>query len=227
MIDCYFFPTPNGRKITIALEELALDYQLIPVNILQRQQFSEEYFRINPNNKIPAIIDHDIDGAPITVFESGAILLYLAEKTGQLLPNDVRGRTEVIQWLMWQMAGLGPMAGQSNHFNKYAREDVPYAIDRYTHELTRLYTVMDKRLEDRLYLCDHYSIADITCYGWVDQAADGGQILADFPSLSEWFTRLSDRAAVQRGMNVGLDLSPPPILSDEQHASLFSLEAQS
>ena len=223
MIDLYFFPTPNGQKISIALEELELPYTLHRVNILKREQYEPAFLKISPNNKIPAIVDRDgPDGAPLSIFESGAILMYLAEKAGKLLPSEPRPRWEVLQWLMWQMGGLGPFGGQANHFNKDAPEKVPYGIERYTKELTRLYDVMDKRLADRDYLAGDYSIADIACYGWVAQWEDGGQTLSDHANLQAWFERLSARPGVQRGMAVGKEDKPQGKLSDEEHRSLFA-----
>ena len=224
MIDLYSFPTPNGQKIAIALEAMGLDYRVRGVNILEREQFSEDFLNISPNNKIPAIVDHQpLDGGePISVFESGAILIYLAEKTGQLLPIEPRARKSVLEWLMWQVGGLGPMAGQANHFCHYARESVPYGITRYSQELARLYGVMNARLKGRDYLCDEFSIADIACYGWVAQASVGRQRLADFANLQAWFRRMGERQSVQKGMAVGVELSPPARLNDSQHASLFA-----
>lgn len=223
MIDLYFFPTPNGQKISIALEELRLPYTLKLVNILKREQYRPSFLAVSPNNKIPAIVDHEgPDQKPLSLFESGAILLYLAEKTGKLMPADPRDRYEVVQWLMWQMGGLGPFGGQANHFNKYAPEKVPYGIQRYTTELTRLYSVMDHRLEDRDYLAGAYSIADIACYGWVAQWKDGGQQLSDHPRLHAWFERLGEREGVQRGMAVGVDNAPTGALDADEHASLFA-----
>src|SRR6185503_19487219 len=169
MLDLYFWTTPNGYKIAIALAEMNLPHRVVPVNLGKGEQFKPEYLAISPNNKMPALVDDDPKGggAPISVFESGAILLYLAEKAGQFLPSDLRGRFEVMQWLFWQMAGLGPMAGQNGHFNVFAPEKIPYAIERYTKETNRLYGVLDKRLADREFVAGAYSIADIACYPWI------------------------------------------------------------
>ncbi len=221
MIELFYFPTPNGRKITIALEELQLPYRLRHINILAREQFQQAFLSISPNNKIPAIIDYDTGGEPQSVFESGAILVYLAEKTGQLLPQSGSSRVAVWEWLMWQVGGLGPMAGQANHFNHYAREQVPYAQKRYTTELQRLYGVMDRRLQAGEYLCDEFSIADIACYGWVQQAATGGVTLSEFEAVQRWYDRMSDRSAVKRALAQDEAFAAPAPLNDEQHASLF------
>src|SRR5262245_59210504 len=185
MIDLYYWPTPNGWKITIMLEETGLPYRIVPVNIGRGEQFKPEFLAISPNNRMPAIVDHEPPGggAPVSVFESGAILMYLAEKTGKLMPADLRGRYEVIQWLMWQMGGLGPMAGQAHHFRGYAPEPIPYAIERYTNEANRLYGVMNKRLVDRPYLAGDYSIADIASWPSVVPFERQGQKMEDFPNL--------------------------------------------
>jgi len=200
MIDLHYWTTPNGHKITIFLEETGLPYRVTPINIGAGDQFKPEFLAISPNNRIPAIVDHDpADGADaISVFESGAILLYLAEKTGKLLPSDVRGRVEVMQWLFWQMGGLGPMAGQNHHFVQYAPEPLPYAIDRYVRETSRLYGVLNKRLADREYLAGDYSIADVASYPWVVPHARQKQNLDDFPHLKRWFDAIQSRPAVQR-----------------------------
>lgn len=223
MIDLYYHPTPNGRKITLALEELQLPYRLHRINILKNEQHSAEFLAISPNNKIPAIIDTQPNdsGEAISIFESGAILIYLADKAGQLMPKDVRGRTQVIEWLMWQKSSLGPMGGQANHFNKYAREQVPYAIERYTQELNRLYRVLNTRLTSRDYICDNYSIADIACYGWVDQAIDGGVNIEDYPHIERWFTTMTERPALQRAMVIDKNITAPKVLNNKEHESLF------
>jgi GST-like protein len=205
MIDLHYWPTPNGWKVTIALEEMGLPYKVIPVNIGRGEQFRPEFLAISPNNRMPAIVDHDPPGGgePLSLFESGAILAYLAEKTRKLSPADLRGRHEVAQWVFWQMSGLGPMAGQAHHFRGYAPEKIPYAIDRYTNEVNRLYGVMNKRLADRDYLAGDYSIADIASYPWVVPHERQGQNLDDFPHLKRWFQAIKERPAVQRGMAVG------------------------
>jgi GSH-dependent disulfide-bond oxidoreductase len=200
MIDLYHWPTPNGHKITIFLEEAGVPYRIHPVDIRKGDQFKPEFLAISPNNRMPAIVDTaPADGGqPISLFESGAILLYLAEKTGKFIPNDVRGRAEVLQWLFWQVGGLGPMAGQNGHFANYAAEKIPYAIDRYVNETNRLYGVMNKRLADRPYLAGDYSIADMASYPWVVPHERHGQRLADFPHLTRWFEAIRARPAVQK-----------------------------
>jgi len=205
MIDLYTWTTPNGRKVSIMLEELGLDYAVHPINIMKGDQMTPEFLAINPNNKIPAIIDTDGPGGkPLTVFESGAILIYLAEKTGSdLLPAAGAARYEALQWLMWQMGGVGPMFGQVHHFVKFAKEDVPYAKKRYSDELLRLYAVMDKRLAAHPYLAgDAYSIADIATYPWVDRHAWHPMALSDYPNVQRWYDTMGLRGAVKVGMNV-------------------------
>ena len=206
MIDLYYWPTPNGWKVSIALEELGLPYNVKYVNIGAGEQFEPEFLAISPNNRMPAIVDHEptAGGAPISVFESGAILLYLAEKTGGLLSGDLRQRTVALEWLMWQMGGLGPMCGQVHHFTRYAPEPMPYAIDRYVNEAARLYGVLDGRLRGREYICDDgYSIADIACWGWVAIHDMHRQDLADFPNVARWHETMQARPGVQRGFAIG------------------------
>lgn len=204
MIDLYFWSTPNGYKVSILLEELAMPYNVIPVHIGKGQQFAPEFLAVSPNNKIPAIIDHDgPDGQAISMFESGAIMMYLAEKSGyRFMPQDTRRRYEVVQWLMFQMGGVGPMLGQAHHFRKYAPEQIAYAIDRYTNEARRLYTVIDRRLADTEYLAGEYSIADIATYPWLRAHKWQGQDLADYPNLQRWYSAVRERPAVQRGIAV-------------------------
>ena len=203
MIDLYTWTTPNGRKVSIMLEELGLPYHVHPVNIGQREQFKPEYVAINPNSKIPAIVDPEgPDGKPMTLMESGAILVYLAEKTGKLLPASARGKYDALQWLMFQMGGVGPIFGQVHHFLRAAKEAVPYAIERYTKETRRLYGVLNERLKDREYLADGYSIADIATYPWVARYEWHKTALEDFPHVKRWFDMISARPAVQRGMKV-------------------------
>lgn len=204
MIDLYTFATPNGRKVSIALEELGLPYTAKSVNIGKGEQFKPEFLAINPNNKIPAIVDSEgPDGRPISVFESGAILLYLAEKTGKLLPPGVRGKTEAIQWLMFQMGGVGPMFGQLNHFGRFATTKIPYAIDRYTEESKRLLKVLDGQLGKGDYVAGTYSIADIALYPWVaGMRSFVPEIFAGLGQVPQWLSRVGDRPAVQRGMKV-------------------------
>ena len=202
-IELYYWPTPNGWKISIMLEELGVPYEVKYVNIGKGEQFEPDFLKIAPNNRMPAIIDPDGPGGePISVFESGAILQYLGRKYGKLYPTDERARVEVDQWLFWQMGGLGPMAGQAHHFRQYAPEKIEYGINRYTNEVNRLYGVMNKRLADRDYLAGDYSIADIACVGWVVPHKNQGQDLDDFPNLKAWFERVMARPAVERGIAV-------------------------
>ena len=201
MIDLYFSPTPNGLKIRLYLEETALPYRIVPVRLSAGEQFAPEFLAISPNAKIPVIVDHaPVDGSErVVVFESGAILLYLAEKRGRLLPAGDRGRLEALQWLFWQTSALGPMAGQAGYFRVYAAKRVPDAIERYTRELRRLYAVLDRRLEGRTFIAgDSYSIADVACYPWIVPHAPHGQHLAEFPSLARWFRSIADRPATRR-----------------------------
>ncbi|MDH3581647.1 MAG: glutathione S-transferase N-terminal domain-containing protein [Hyphomicrobiales bacterium] len=206
MIELYFWPTPNGLKLTIMLEECGLPYEVKYINIGKGDQFAPEFLKISPNNRMPAIVDTDGPGGePISIFESGAILQYLGRKCGKFYPQDERERVDVEQWLFWQMAGLGPMAGQAHHFRNYAQEKVDYAYDRYTNEVNRLYGVMNIRLEDRDYLAGDYSIADMAAYPWVRPYKRQGQELSDFPALEAWYKRIHDRPAVARGVVVGKD----------------------
>jgi GST-like protein len=203
-IEVYYWPTPNGYKVTIMLEELGVPYDISYINIGKGEQFAPDFLKIAPNNRMPAIIDPDgPDGAPISIFESGAILQYLGRKYGQFYPADERRRVEVDQWLFWQMGGLGPMAGQAHHFRDYAPEKIAYGIDRYTNEVNRLYGVMNRRLADREYLAGDYSIADMACVGWVRSYEKQGQDLNDFPHLKRWFETMMARPAVERGIAVG------------------------
>jgi len=222
MIDLYTWPTPNGHKVHIALEELGLDYRVQPINIGQGDQFGEAFLKISPNNKIPAIIDHDGPGGePVSLFESGAILLYLAEKTGELMPADPRARLETLEWLMFQMGGLGPMLGQAHHFRQYAPESIDYAIDRYTNEASRLYGVLDRRLADHEWLAgEMYTIADIACFPWIRPYENQGQSLGDYPHLKRWFDAIAERPAVERGVAVLADARPPK-LDDKAKEQLF------
>jgi GSH-dependent disulfide-bond oxidoreductase len=231
MIDLYFAATPNGLKARLFLEEAGLPYRLIPVSLSQGEQFKPEFLAISPNNKIPAIVDHEPTngGAPITLFESGAIMLYLAEKTGRLIPADTRGRADVLQWLFWQMAGLGPMAGQIGHFNVYAPEKVPYAIDRYTRETSRLYGVLNQRLADRAFIAGDFSIADIACYPWIVPHKAHGQDLDAFVHLKRWFETIAARPATVRVyQDVENVYAPTQVtLSEEERRVLFGQSANS
>jgi GST-like protein len=229
MIDLYYWTTPNGHKITIFLEEAGTPYRIIPVNIGKGAQFQPDFLRIAPNNRIPAIIDAAPadGGAPISVFESGAILQYLAEKTGKFLPADVRSRTEVMQWLFWQMAGLGPMAGQNHHFVQYAPERIAYAMERYVNETNRLYGVLDKRLADRDFVAGDYSIADMAIYPWVVPYKKQKQTLEDFPNLKRWFEMVGARPAVKRAYERAREINQGSVVSEESKAILFGQTAAS
>ncbi|NBF06360.1 thiol:disulfide oxidoreductase [Pseudomonas sp. Fl5BN2] len=201
MIDLYYWTTPNGHKISLFLEEAGLPYTLYPVNIGRGEQFKPELLKIAPNNRIPAIVDHEPadGGAPLSLFESGAILLYLAEKTGQFLPQELRDRQETLQWLFWQMGGLGPMAGQNHHFSQFAAQKIPYAIKRYVDETARLYGVLDRRLADRAFVAgNQYSIADMAIYPWIASYKKQSQKLEDFPHLHRWFISIHNRPATER-----------------------------
>ena len=208
MIDLYYWPTPNGWKVSIALEEMGLPYKVIPVNIRTGEQFKPDFLGVSPNNRMPAIVDHEPrgGGAPLSVFESGAILVYLAEKTGRFLPASGPARYDVLQWLMWQMGGIGPMSGQANHFRSYAKDKIAYAIDRYTDEVNRLYGVMDKQLSRKPYLAGEYSIADMATYPWTIGHANFGQTLDDFPNMKRWFEAIQARPAVVKGYAVMEDV---------------------
>ncbi|SOE49665.1 Glutathione S-transferase [plant metagenome] len=217
MIDLYYWTTPNGHKITLFLEETGLPYTLHPINIGKGEQFAPAFLAIAPNNRIPAIVDNaPADGqAPIPLFESGAILLYLAEKTHQFIPADPRGRADVLQWLFWQMGGLGPMAGQNHHFSQYAPEKLPYAIDRYVRETNRLYGVLDKRLADREFIAGDYSIADMASYPWIVPHQKQGQDLDDFPHLKRWFEAIKARPATVRAYARAEAINQQPSVSDD------------
>ena len=229
MIDLHYWPTPNGHKITMFLEETSLPYRLVPVDIGKGEQFRPEFLAISPNNRIPAIVDHAPlgGGAPISVFESGAILLYLAQKSEQFIPESVRGSTEVIEWLFWQVSGLGPMAGQNHHFSRYAPEKIPYAIERYVKETNRLYGVLNKRLADREFVAGAYSIADMAAYPWIVPHEAQGQNLADFPHLQRWFEAIKSRPATIRAYDLAAKINPDPTMTEEQRAILFGQTAQS
>jgi len=218
MIDLYYWTTPNGHKITIFLEEAGLAYALHPVNIGRGDQFRPEFLAIAPNNRIPAIVDQapSDGGAPISVFESGAILLYLAEKTGKFLSSDLRERVATLEWLFWQVGGLGPMAGQNHHFRRDAPERLDYAVERYTKETNRLYGVLSKRLADRPFVAGEYSIADMAIYPWIVPHERQGQRLEDFPALKAWFERIAGRPAVQRAYALAKEIGTGTALDDAQ-----------
>ena len=223
MIDLYYWTTPNGHKITIFLEETRLPYTIKPINIGKGEQFASEFLAISPNNRIPAIVDHEpADGkGPLSVFESGAILQYLAEKTGKFLPADLRGRSETMQWLFWQMGGLGPMLGQNHHFRNYAAEKIPYAINRYVKETERLYGILDERLADREFVAGDYSIADMACYPWIVLYERQGQNLEDFPNLKRWLETIQRRDAVQRAYALAETINTAPTMTEEAKKILF------
>lgn len=205
MIDLYYWGTPNGHKITIALEEMGLEYQLFPINISEDDQFQPDFLKISPNNRIPAIVDQNgPQGEPISVFESGAILQYLGRKTGLFYPSDEQQRVEVEQWLMWQMGGLGPMLGQNHHFNRFAKEKIPYAIDRYVNESKRLYGVLEKQLIGQDYVAGEYSIADMAIFPWLRRYEWQDIALDDFPNVQAYMQRMNDRPAVQRALAITL-----------------------
>ncbi|RDS80160.1 thiol:disulfide oxidoreductase [Dyella monticola] len=224
MIDLYFSPTPNGLKAKLFIEEAGLPYRIVPVALSKGEQFKPDFLVISPNNKIPAIVDHEPPGggAPISLFESGAIMLYLAEKTGRLMPTDIYHRAEVLQWLFWQVGGLGPMAGQIGHFNVYAPEKVAYAIDRYTRETARLYGVLDRRLANRAFIAGEFSIADIACYPWIVPHEAHGQDLAEFPHLKRWFETMATRPATVRTYE-GIEnvYAPKQAISEAEREVLF------
>ena len=227
MIDLYFWPTGNGKKISIMLEECGLPYRVIPVNINKGDQSTPEYLAINPNGKMPAIVDHDAPGRPLVVFESGAILQYLGEKSGQFLPTDLHGKYRVLQWVYWQVAGLGPNAGQAHHFLRYYPERLEYPMHRFRTEVKRLYTVMDTQLGRTEYLAGEYSIADMAAWPWVVRWDWQGQNLDDHPNLKRWFETVSARPGVQRGSAVGADLANfNQQMSDEDKKRLFNLRDQ-
>ena len=229
MIDLHYWPTPNGHKITLFLEETGTPYTIRPVNIGAGEQFKPDFLRIAPNNRMPAIVDHAPPGGgePISVFESGAILLYLAEKTGRFLPKDLRGRVATLEWLFWQMGGLGPMAGQNHHFSAYAPEKIPYAIERYQKETNRLYGVLDRQLAGKTFITGEYSIADMACYPWTVSYERQGQNLDDFPHLKRWFHAIKDRPATIAAYAKGEAINRPAEMSEEAKKILFGQTAAS
>lgn len=223
MIELYYWPTPNGHKVTIFLEEAKLPYKLIPIDIGAGEQFAEEFLKISPNNKIPVIVDPQSEGSagPVSVFESGAILLYLAEKTGRFLPTDTSVRTQVLEWLFWQVGGLGPMLGQNHHFSQYAPEPLAYAIDRYQKETERLYGVLDTRLAGRTYIADSYSIADMAAYPWIVPHQKQGIKIDDFPNLAHWFETVRNRPAVKKAYARAEAINSGSLLDAKARAILF------
>jgi GST-like protein len=228
MIDLYYWTTPNGHKITMFLEETGLAYRIVPIDIGKGAQFEPAFLAISPNNRIPAILDRAPadGGAPLPVFESAAILLYLAQKTRKLLPADLRGQIEVTQWLIWQVAGLGPMAGQNHHFARYAREKIPYAIERYVNETNRLYGVLNHRLSNRSYIAGEYSIADIACYPWIVPHEAQGQRLEQFPHLKRWFESIHARPATVRAYAKAAIINTQDTMTEEAKRVLFGQTAR-
>ena len=224
MIELHTFPTPNGWKASIALEELGLPYRVVPVNIARGAQFEPAFLEINPNNKVPAILDHEpaFGGKPVSVFESGAILLYLAEKTGRLLPRDPRRRIATLEWIFWQMANQGPMCGQLGHFRNYAPEPIGYALERYGNEVHRVYRVLDERLAGREFIADEFSMADIICWPWVHLRGHHGVELDEFPGIARWYEALAKRPGVERGIAAGAELvSGENVIDEEARKNLF------
>jgi GST-like protein len=232
MIDLHYWPTPNGHKIAMFLEECGLTYRIVPVNIGRGEQFQPDFLRISPNNRMPTIVDHaPADGGePLSVFESGAILLYLADKIHRFIPQNLRGRNAALQWLFWQMGGLGPMAGQNHHFVQYAPEKLPYAIDRYVKETARLYAVLNKHLGEmhnagREYIAGDYSIADMASYPWIVPHEKQGQNLADFPHLAAWFERVRNRPGTVGAYARAKEVSTVPVVDEESRKVLFGQDA--
>ena len=229
MIELHYWPTPNGHKITMFLEESHLPYEIKPVNIGAGEQFKPDFLKIAPNNRMPAIVDTapNDGGAPVSLFESGAILVYLAEKTGKFLSTDMRVRYDTLQWLFWQMGGLGPMAGQNHHFSVYAPEKIEYAIKRYVNETNRLYGVLNKRLADRDFIAGDYSIADMAAYPWIVPHERQGQNLDDFPHVKRWFQAIRARPATVAAYEKGKSVSTTPTVSEEAKKVLFGQTAAS
>ena len=222
MIDLYTWPTPNGHKIHIMLEEVGLPYKVIPINISEGDQFDPEFLKISPNNKMPAMVDPEGPGGkPYSLFESGAMLMYLAKKTGKLMPAEMRARYEVVQWLMFQMGGIGPMLGQAHHFLGYAPEKIPYAMNRYSNEANRLYNVLDVRLNGREYLADDYSIADIATFPWLRSHERQGVDMEKYPNVKRWFDAIGERPAVKRGLEVLADRRRTGAMTDAEREVLF------
>lgn len=221
-IDLYYWPTPNGWKVSIMLEEIGLPYTVHPINIMAGDQFQPDFLKISPNNKMPAIVDPDgPDGEPMSVFESGAILMYLGEKTGQFFPQSPRDRYTILQWLMFQMGSVGPMLGQAHHFRQYAPEKIPYAIERYTKEAGRLYGVLDKRLSQVEYVAGEYSIADIAIFPWTISHGNQGHDLSDYPHVKRWFDAINARPAVQKGLALLKDERSRAKMTDEAREMMF------
>jgi GSH-dependent disulfide-bond oxidoreductase len=228
MINLYYWTTPNGHKVTMFLEEAGLPYKIVPVNISAGEQFKADFLSVAPNNRIPAIVDTAPSGggAPVSLFESGAILLYLAEKTGKFIPQDLRKRVDVLQWLFWQMGGLGPMAGQNHHFRHYAPEKIAYAIDRYVNETNRLYGVLNKRLADRAFVAEAYSIADMAIYPWVVPYERQGQNLDDFPHVKRWYHEVAARPATIQAYAKSRAINTQPTVTEDAKKILFGQTAR-
>ncbi|MEQ9641621.1 MAG: glutathione S-transferase N-terminal domain-containing protein [Alphaproteobacteria bacterium] len=227
MIDFYYWPTPNGWKVAIHLEELGADYKMIPVNIGKGDQFAPEFLKISPNNRMPAIVDHAVEGEPVTVFESGAIHFYLAEKTGRFMPPGPLGRKQALEWLFWQAANQGPMAGQLSHFVNYAPGEHPYSHQRYANEYDRCLGVLERQLDGRDFILDDYSIVDMICWPWVLIAKPLGASLDAFPNVAAWRNRIKERPAVQRAVDLGKDLRRQGSPSEEERKNLFGQTAAS
>ncbi|KAA0910439.1 glutathione binding-like protein [Pusillimonas sp. ANT_WB101] len=229
MIDLYYWTTPNGHKITILLEEIGMNYQICPIHIGKGEQFAPNFLTISPNNRIPAIVDHEpaSGDAPFSLFESGAILTYLAEKADAFLPTDLQARHTVMQWLFWQVGGLGPMAGQNHHFGVYAPEQIPYAINRYVTETERLYRVLDHQLSNRPYVAGEYSIADMAIYPWVYLHERQRQDLANFPNVRRWFELLGTRKAIKRAYALSLEINPSSAAAHTRRQTLTSTKPAS
>jgi GSH-dependent disulfide-bond oxidoreductase len=226
-LSLYYWPTPNGHKITLFLEETGLPYQIHPVNIGKGEQFHPDFLRISPNNKMPALVDPaPADGSgPLAMFESGAILLYLAEKTGRFLPADLHDRSQVIQWLFWQMSGVGPTLGQNHHFNVYATDKIPYAIDRFVKESARIYAVLDKQLRGHEFIAGDYSIADMACYPWMSGHEQQQMRIDEFPEVKRWLAAIRARPATQRAYARGKEVSDGPVVTEEARRFLFGQDA--
>ncbi len=229
MYDLYYWTTPNGHKVTMFLEEAGVDYKVIPVNIGKGEQFTAEFLKISPNNRIPALVDHEPGSGKdkISLFESGAMLLYLAEKHGAFIPSQVKGRSNVLQWLFWQMANLGPMAGQNHHFVTYLDEEIPYAVKRYVGEVSRLYAILDKQLADNEFICgQQYTIADMASYPWIVPHKRQRQHLEEFENLSRWFEQIRNRPATVRAYEVAKQVNPnPQKMTEEEKKILFGQDA--
>jgi GST-like protein len=223
MIDCYFWTTPNGYKVLVFLEEVGIPYRIIPINISKGEQFDLKFLQISPNNKIPVVVDHEpkVASGSISIFESGAILLYLAEKTVQFIPTKLAARTEVLKWLFWQVGGLGPMLGQNQHFSQYTSEKIPYAIRRYVNETKRLFKVLNNKLAYCQYICGEYSIADMACYPWVLKHPFLEQQIDDFPYLKRWLDELATRPAIIRAYEKGTAINITPTVTEESKKFLF------